>query len=74
MSLEELMNVTVVSASRQEESLLETTVPVTVITKKMIENSQAQTIKELLLEYVPGFTHIQDQNEVNIAMRGVYTS
>lgn len=74
LSLEELMHVTVVSASRHEESLLETVVPVSVITETQIVHSQALTLKELLLKYVPGLTHVEDQNEVNIAMRGVYTS
>lgn len=63
-----------VTASKQVESLKESPVPVTVITGEMILFSGARNLKELLAFYVPGMTAVEDQNELNIAMRGVYGS
>jgi len=74
MSLEELLGIRVVTASKQAEPLCETPVPVTVITSEMIKNSGALNLKSLLITYVPGITFSQDQNEVNVAMRGIYGS
>jgi len=74
LSLEELMKVKVTVASLSEETLLETPVPVTLITEQIIKQSGALTLKELLITYVPGFTDIEDQNEINVAARGIYTS
>ncbi len=74
MSLEELINLKIDTASGFTESLTQTPVPVTVITQSMIENSPALTLRDLLTQYVPGFTQVQDQNEYNVAFRGVYTS
>jgi len=74
LSLEELLDVTIYSASKQEESVNEAPVPVTVITSKMIENIGARTLKDVLITYVPGITFSQDQNDVNVSMRGVYAS
>ena len=74
LSLEELAEVRVTSASMLEEPLAEVPVPVTVITEDMIHASGARSLKDLLTKYVPGMTFVQDQNEVNVAMRGVYTS
>ena len=63
-----------VTASRQAESIQESPVPVTVITHKMIDLSGARNLKELLAMYVPGMTAVEDQNEMNVSMRGVYGS
>jgi iron complex outermembrane receptor protein len=63
-----------VTASRQVEPLNEAPVPVTVITEEMIMLSGARTLKELLSIYVPGMTNVEDHNEYNISMRGVYAS
>jgi iron complex outermembrane receptor protein len=63
-----------VTASRQAEPLNEAPVPVTVITDEMIVMCGARTLKELLSIYVPGMTNIEDHNEYNISMRGVYAS
>ncbi|MCJ8319436.1 MAG: TonB-dependent receptor [Colwellia sp.] len=68
------MKVKVTVASLSEETLLETPVPVTLITEQIIKQSGALTLKELLITYVPGFTDIEDQNEINVAARGIYTS
>ena len=74
LSLAELWQVKVTVASLSEETLSETPVPVTLITQQMIEQSGMLTLKQLLITYVPGFTDIEDQNEINIAARGIYTS
>lgn len=50
------------------------TVPVTTITRGMIDAVGARNLKEVLVAYVPGMTSSQDQNEVNVAMRAVYSS
>ena len=74
LSLEQLINVEVSSASLTKEALSEAPVPVTVITANMIKQSGARNIKDLLLAYVPNMTHVEDQNEQNIAARGLFTS
>ncbi len=74
LSLEQLAKVEVTSASLDNETLMQTPVPVTVITGQMIEQSGARNIKDVLLTYIPNFTHVTDQNEPNIAARGVFTS
>jgi outer membrane receptor for ferrienterochelin and colicins len=61
-------------ASGYNEPLTEVPVPVTVINSKMITNIGAKTLKDVLVTYVPGITFVQDQNEVNVAGRGVYGS
>ncbi|MGA9521539.1 MAG: TonB-dependent receptor [Myxococcaceae bacterium] len=64
----------VYSASRQEEPLNETPVPVTVITRDMIRAIGARNLLDVLITYVPGMTLVADQNEYNVAMHGVYAS
>ncbi len=48
--------------------------PTTVITRPMLDDIGARTLREALVAYVPGMTFSQDQNEINVAMRGVYSS
>jgi len=74
LTLEELRNVKIKVASLDEETVSQSPVPVSLITADMIKQSGALTLKELLLTYVPGFNDVEDQNEINIASRGVYTS
>ncbi len=74
MDLETLMNFKVISASQIEEPIKETPVPVTIITDEMIVKSGAKNLRDLLILYVPGITLVQDHNEMNFAMRGVYAS
>lgn len=74
LSLTELLKTKVGAASKFEETLDQTPVPVTVITRGMIQSSSAKTLRDLLVQYVPGFTPIEDQNEYNVAFRGIYTS
>lgn len=72
--LEGVEEFVVVTASRQAEPLRETPVPVTVIDQEMIARSGAQNLKDVLTIFVPGITFSQDHNEINVAMRGIYTS
>lgn len=74
LSLLELNDIQVTTASRVPELLSDTPVAVTVITAGMIEQSGALSLKRLLTTYVPGFTAVEDQNEINVAARGIYTS
>ncbi len=64
----------VYSASQVSEPVREAPVPVTIITREMIEESGARNLLELLTLYVPGFTRAEDHNELNFAMRGIYGS
>ncbi len=63
---------TISTASQQSESLDEAPVPVTLITRQMIEMSGARNLQELLALFVPGVSIIEGQ-ETNLAMRGVYS-
>lgn len=74
LSLEELLCIPITTASQQEETIKETPIPVTIITSEMITNCGAKNLRDLLALYVPGMTVVQDHNEMNIAMRGVYGS
>ena len=74
LSIEELFDTEVTGVSGFSEKISEAPAPVTVINQKMIEQSGVYTLRDLLSLYVPSFTQVQDQNEYNIAFRGVYTS
>ncbi len=74
LAFEDLMQVQIKAASRISDSVKDAPVPVTIISKEMIAQSGAQTVKELLWLYVPGMVPVEDQNESNIAMRGIYSS
>lgn len=65
---------TITTASSQAESLDEAPVPVTLISEDMIAISGARNLKELLIAYVPGMTSIESNEEMNIALRGVYSA
>jgi iron complex outermembrane receptor protein len=65
---------TITTASNQAESLDEAPVPVTLITEDMIRISGARNLKEALIAYVPGMTNVECNEEMNIAMRGIYSS
>ena len=65
---------TLVTASQQVETLEEAPVPVTLITEEMIKNAGARNLKELLLAYVPGMAGVENVNEMNVAMHGIYSS
>lgn len=74
LSIEQLLEIEVQSASGLNEQLTETPTPVSVITEQMIHQSGVYTLRDLLTLYIPNFTQVQDHNEYNVAFRGVYTS
>lgn len=65
---------TLVTASQQVETLEEAPVPVTLITENMIKAVGARTLNDVLIAYVPGMTLIESNEEMNVAMRGIYSS
>ena len=65
---------TITTASQQAESIEEAPVPVTLITEEMIRTIGGRTLKEVLIAYVPGMTDIACNEEMNVAMRGIYSS
>lgn len=74
LDLSVLLNPQVESASLVAEPLSEAPAPITVITADMIEAIGARNLKEALTTYVPGMTAVEDRNEQNVAMRGIFTS
>lgn len=70
----QLASLTVVSASKTVEVIEETPVPVTVITSDMLRHSGVRNLKDALVRFVPGMTAVEDHNELNVAMRGIYAS
>lgn len=74
LDLSVLLNPEIESASLVAEPVSEAPAPVTVITSEMIKASGARNLQEVLTTYVPGMTLVADQNERNVAMRGIYTS
>ena len=65
---------TITTASSQAESLNEVPVPTTLITEQMIRDSGARNLQEVLAIYVPGMYIIDCNDDINIAMRGVYSN
>lgn len=68
------LSATITTASSQAESLQEVPVPTTLITEEMIRDSGARNLQELLTTYVPGMYIIDCNDDINIAMRGVYSN
>lgn len=67
------MTATITTASSQAESLAEVPVPTTLITAEMIQSSGARNLQEVLAAYVPGMNIIDCNDDINIAMRGIYS-
>ena len=65
---------TITTASSQAENLNEVPVPTTLITEEMIRNSGASNLQEVLAAYVPGMTIVDCNDDINIAMRGIYSN
>ena len=66
---------TVTTASSQAESINEAPVPVTVITREMIDQlSNNKSIGQILATYVPGLNEVSAYSISNVAMHGVYTT
>ena len=68
------MTPTITTASSQAESLAEVPVPTTLITAEMIQTSGARNLQEVLAAYVPGMHLIDCNDDINIAMRGIYSN
>ena len=68
------MTATITTASSQAESLAEAPVPTTLITEEMIRNCGGRNLQEVLAAYVPGMNLIDCNDDINIAMRGIYSS
>ena len=49
-----------------------TPLPATIITREMIAQSGARSLREVVLAYVPGLSALQAPSEQSVAMRGVY--
>ena len=66
---------TITTASSQEESINEAPVPVTIITREMIDClSNNKSIGQILATYVPGISEVCAYAISNYSMHGVYTS
>ena len=65
---------TITTASSQAENLNEVPVPTTLITEEMIRNSCARNLQEVLATYVPGMSIVDCNDDINIAMRGIYST
>ena len=68
------MTATITTASSQAESLAEVPVPTTLITAEMIQDSGARNLQEVLAAFVPGMNIIDCNDDINIAMRGIYSN
>jgi iron complex outermembrane receptor protein len=65
----------ITTASSQAESINEAPVPVTVITREMIDQlSNNKSLGQILATYVPGLNEVSAYSISNVAMHGVYTS
>ena len=65
---------TITTASIQAEHLNEVPVPITLITEEMIHDSGARNLQEVLAAYVPGMNIIDCNDNINISMRGIYST
>ena len=68
------MTATITTASSQAETLAEVPVPTTLITADMIRNCGGRNLREVLAAYVPGMNLIDCNDDINIAMRGIYSN
>ena len=68
------MTPTIITASNQAESLAEVPVPTTLITAEMIQTSGARNLQEVLAAFVPGMNLIDCNDDINIAMRSIYSN
>lgn len=65
---------TITTASSQSETLNEVPVPTTLITAEMIRNCGATNLQEVLAAYVPGMHIVDCNDDINIAMRGIFSN
>ena len=73
--LREGRGTTIKTASGKEEQIAEAPVPVTIITREMIDNlSNNKSIGQILATYIPGMSEVSAYVSSNYAMHGVYSS
>ena len=65
---------TITTASSQSETLSEVPVPTVLITEEMIRNCGGRNLQEVLAAYVPGMHIVDGNDDINIAMRGIYSN
>lgn len=65
---------TITTASSKAEKLSEVPVPTTLITEEMIRDCGGRNLQEVLAAYVPGMTIVDCNNDINLAMRGIYST
>lgn len=70
MTLDELMDVNIVSATQTEQSLLEAPSVMSIITKEQLREGQYRSVAEAL-EFVAGLDVLTDHFQPNIGIRGV---
>ena len=68
------MENTITTASSHAEKLSEAPVPTTLITEQMIRDSGARNLQEVLATYVPGMNIVDCNDDINIAMRGIFSN
>ncbi|MBP5426016.1 MAG: TonB-dependent receptor [Prevotella sp.] len=67
--------ITLTTASSHEESIKEAPVPVTIITRQMIDNvGSGKSLAQILSIFVPGMSEVSSYAMDNVSMHGVYTS
>ena len=72
--IKEGRSATITTASSQAETLNEVPVPTTLITAEMIKNCSGRNLQEVLAAYVPGMTIVDCNDDINIAMHGIYSN
>ena len=72
--IKEGRSATITTASSQAETLNEVPVPTTLITAEMIKNCGGRNLQEVLAAYVPGMNIVDCNDDINIAMRGIYSN
>ncbi|MBN2590723.1 MAG: TonB-dependent receptor plug domain-containing protein, partial [Sedimentisphaerales bacterium] len=73
MSIEELMNINVISASLREETLSGVAAPMYIVTAQDIKERGYATLKDVM-EDIPGYIDLSDTNENIAGVRGAYAS
>jgi outer membrane receptor for ferrienterochelin and colicins len=73
MSIEDLMNISIVSASLREETLSGAAAPMYIVTAREIKERGYTTLKDAM-EDVPGYIDLSDTNENIAGVRGAYAS
>ncbi len=68
------LSATITTASSQAERLNEVPVPTTLITAEMIKNCGGRNLQEVLAAFVPGMNIVDCNDDINIAMRGIYSN